>query len=1117
MPQPSPSATGAPATSGAPPPAGGERPRTRRPRPARIGLGTWLVGLVLAAVLPVVALTIAASWTAADRLRDGLEERMVRGAHALAMAVEQEFALHATALGALAASPALHPDPARPDLPALAAHVARVAARLGGAIAITAPDGQEWARSGGPLPQPLAPDTAARALATGRLAVSDLLQADTPQAARLALLLPLPEAGGGPAALAGLLLAPEVLRRRLAAHLIPEGGYITLTDARGVLVARSDDQHAAQLGQVVAPPPGAEAAGGLRAFTATMTDGAPCLIGESPIAGLPGWTLTLAVPLDAHVAALHQPLRWLVLGGLVAGALSGVVGWALGRQLLGPARALAAHARAIASENAGTTPEPSPLQVTPPAIRELEELRLGFAGAEAALRRRAEDAASMLQAQLQSEERLRAVLEQLPVGVTIAEAPSGRLLFHNARAEHILGHPPLPAETIGAYRQYGALHADGTPYAPEEHPLSRALLHGEQVEAEQMRYHRGNGVLTWLAVNAAPIRDAAGEISLAVCAFTDIGAIRAATEALAAAEARSRVLFQAAPVAAYVTDPRTRRILDCNATASAMLGRSPGALRRMSLAELDAGPRAGAVRRRASDNPRESRLRHRDGTLRDVLMTTVPIDLEGRRLLYTTALDVTDQRRAEAALADSEARLRLALEAAGLGSWEVDLRTNQVSRSGHVIPQRPDLPLAGYTLDEFFARAVHPEDEERVRATFGALARGEVKRYRMEHRVRRPDGEGWLHMESYGAVVETDPATGAPVRAAGTSRDVTERHEAEAALRASEERFRFALQAAGGIGTWDWEVGPDRMIADAAFAGLFAVEPVRAAAGLPSRAYAAAIHPEDRAPVHALLVGARRAESGGDFAAEHRVVDAAGRVCWVAARGRFYHDAAGRPMRFSGVVMDITARKEGEQRQALLASEVDHRAKNALAVAQSVVALTRAEDPAAFRAAVTGRITALARAHTLLASESWAGAPLATIIANEMAPYQDLAAGPEGGRIRIAGDPVDLAPGAVQPVAMTLHELATNAAKHGALSVPEGRLDVKWRRLPDGGLRLDWHEQGGPPLSGPPSRRGFGATLIEATMRRQLGGDMRLDWRPDGLRIEMELPAAQLRWRGPAP
>jgi PAS domain S-box-containing protein len=461
--------------------------------------------------------------------------------------------------------------------------------------------------------------------------------------------------------------------------------------------------------------------------------------------------------------------------------------------------------------------------------------------------------------------------------------------------------------------------------------------------------------------------------------------------------------------------------------------------------------------------------------------------------------------RSAAALAESEARFNRAVAAARMGTWEWDAVTDTLTGS----PGRESLyGRAPGTLSsrEALVEAVHPEDRPLVAEAIRAAMAGERDGlYEAEFRTVWPDGTlRWLRTQGR---AEFGP-DGAPRRISGAVVDVTERRLAETALRESERRLRLAQEAAG-VGVWERDLVTGAVAWSELEYRLHGLDP--AVPPPDAEALRAMILPEDRAEGPLF----ERLRTAGDDAqpqrAEYRIRRADdGAVRWLQVFGRAVPGPDGRPARVIGISLDVTERREAEERQALLMREVDHRAKNALAVALSVVQLApRDAAPEAFAAGVTGRIAAMARAHSLLAAERWAGADLRSLAEGELAAHE--------GRLQLDGPAVLLTPGAAQPLAMLLHELATNAAKHGALSAPGGTVALRWSLDPaDGALRLTWAERGGPPLAGPPARTGFGTRLLTSLARRQLQGEAGFDWSdPAGLAVTLRIPARHLAGAAP--
>lgn len=204
--------------------------------------------------------------------------------------------------------------------------------------------------------------------------------------------------------------------------------------------------------------------------------------------------------------------------------------------------------------------------------------------------------------------------------------------------------------------------------------------------------------------------------------------------------------------------------------------------------------------------------------------------------------------------------------------------------------------------------------------------------------------------------------------------------------------------------------------------------------------------------------------------------------------------------------MDRTEAVRTQMRQRLLLDELNHRVKNTLATVQSIASQTfrAARSLEAGRADFEARIIALSNAHNLLSAQQWASAALADIVSQELAIY-----GPD--RVRAGGPPVILSPKASIALAMVFHELSTNAAKYGSLSLPGGSVSVAWwrERGDEGGLRVEWVERGGPPAS-PPQRRGFGSRMIEGVVAGELGGELLTDYEAPGFSCRISVPCDSL-------
>ena len=458
----------------------------------------------------------------------------------------------------------------------------------------------------------------------------------------------------------------------------------------------------------------------------------------------------------------------------------------------------------------------------------------------------------------------------------------------------------------------------------------------------------------------------------------------------------------------------------------------------------------------------------------------------------------------------AEQRLALALEASGIaGAWDWDAETDLIHGDARACLLHGIAPSLGERGAPGPALLVHvvPADRPALdRALASALA-GRAP-LNITYRVQ-PPGQDLIWVLLRGRVLRD--AAGSAQRLAGVALDISEQKNIEAALRESEVRFRTIADT---MPQAVWSTGPD------GYHDYFNRRWYEMTGSAPGETegegWSEVVHPDDRAVTwerwHRALA------SGELYEVEYRLRMADGSWRWFLGRALPVRDARGRITRWFGTCTDIhDIRRTAEERE-VLSHELSHRIKNIFSVIASLISLTARGHPEAgtFAGELRGRISALARAHEFARPHSEASRPqvgrttLFHFLADLLSPY---APGPgDQRRFTFSGDDQTFDDAAATPLALLFHELATNAAKYGALSVPGGRVAIHAEKGEDA-LVLRWKESNGPAVPGPPDHEGFGSRLAMISVQGQLGGQVTRHWLPGGLELEARLPPGALERR----
>ena len=492
----------------------------------------------------------------------------------------------------------------------------------------------------------------------------------------------------------------------------------------------------------------------------------------------------------------------------------------------------------------------------------------------------------------------------------------------------------------------------------------------------------------------------------------------------------------------------------------------------------------------------EGRYRRGDGEWRWIASISNPRwDTDGRPNGFIgVAHDVTDAKTAEIALREREAQLSAMVHQSAAGFAQMDLNGKFTLVSDHfcAICGRPRHELLKLGVQDI----THPADFATGAQQFAEVATHGTP-FTIEKRYIRPDGTAVWVNNSATLIRRND---GSPHRVLAVSLDVTTRRKSELALKRASESMRLAIEGAG-MATWELDLStmegpwsPNRF----EILGY----PKSASGRAPYSDWRARIHPDDLERADAAAQSSF--SEGTPFEIEYRILRAdTGEERWLRSNGSIIPASAGQDRRFVGISFDITDRKRAEVHQQLLIDELNHRVKNTLGIVQSIArqSIKSGSSVSENIEAFEGRLAALSTVHNLLTTGLWQATALSDLIFGSLRPLA------RKEQIHAEGQRVMLGTKTAVTMALALHELATNALKYGALSVPEGHVHIRWSRSDLGELQLSWVERGGPKVV-MPEERGFGLRMIEKGMAAELRGSVEIIFDTDGLifRLKAQLP-----------